>query len=141
MADDLLPSWYVVYTQPSAERRAAEHRARQGFATDMPQCLKKRRHARGIDSVAAPFFTRYLFVGIDIARERWRSINSTIGVGSGDEPKPVMPRVDVADCACEDPGGFISLEWPTARPTPGATIRIMKSVPIGPWSVRGALRP
>lgn len=129
MADGLLPSWYVVHTQPSAERRAAEHLARQGFATYLPQYLKKRRHARRVDTVAAPFFPRYLFVGIDIARQRWHAINSTVGVSRivcyGGELKPVMPGVVEAIRAREDASGFISLERPAARLKPGAPIRVI----------------
>jgi transcription antitermination factor NusG len=39
-----------------------------------------RRHARKIEKVRRPFFPGYLFVSLDIERERWRSINSTVGV-------------------------------------------------------------
>jgi transcription antitermination factor NusG len=43
--------------------------------------------------VVAPFFPRYLFVVLDLMRDRWRSINRSIGVASlimqGDLPQPV----------------------------------------------------
>jgi transcriptional antiterminator RfaH len=72
--------WYVVQTRPHAEVRAAQHLQRQGFATYLPRHLKRRRHARRTEIVAAPLFPRYLFVLVDMATQRWRSIHSTIGV-------------------------------------------------------------
>ena len=38
------------------------------------------RHARKILNVRAPLFPGYLFVSLDLTRDRWRSINSTYGV-------------------------------------------------------------
>ena len=72
--------WYIVYTQPHAEVKAAAHLERQGFATYLPNYLKRRRHARRVDTVASPLFPRYLFVSVDIAAQRWLSIRSTVGV-------------------------------------------------------------
>lgn len=123
------PRWYVVHTQPNAERRAAEHITRQGFATYLPQYQKKRRHARRVETVAAPFFPRYLFVAVDTARQRWRSINSTVGVirivASGDELTPIMPGVVQALKAREDSDGFISMSRPAALLKPGTPIRVV----------------
>ena len=56
------PRWYVVQTQPNAENKAVAHLDRQGFVTYLPRYLKRRRHARRVDVVAAPLFPRYLFV-------------------------------------------------------------------------------
>jgi transcriptional antiterminator RfaH len=85
--------WYVVQTQPHAEARAVAHLGRQGFETYLPRYLKRRRHARRVQTVAAPLFPRYLFVAVDIAAQRWRSIQSTIGVShlvcNGEAPAPV----------------------------------------------------
>ena len=74
------PSWYVVQTHPHAEAKAASHLERQGYSIYLPRYLKRRRHARRIEIVAAPLFPRYLFVAIDPLTQRWRSIQSTIGV-------------------------------------------------------------
>ena len=108
------PEWYVVQAQPNAESKAVAHLGRQGFATYMPRYLKRRRHARRIDVVTAPLFPRYLFVEIDMAIQRWRSIYSTIGVSrlicAGGVPAPV-PRYVVATLKDrEDANGFIQLE-------------------------------
>ena len=61
-----------------------------GFETYLPRYEKRRRHARRVETVAAPLFPRYLFVAIDLASQRWRSIHSTIGVSrlvcNGEDP-------------------------------------------------------
>jgi hypothetical protein len=72
--------WHVVKTHPRAETKAAEHLRRQGFGTYLPRYLKHRRHARRVETVPAPLFPCYLFVAVDIAVQRWRSIQSSIGV-------------------------------------------------------------
>jgi transcriptional antiterminator RfaH len=110
--------WYVVQTHPCAEGRAVTHLARQGFATYLPRYLKKRRHARLVETVAAPLFPRYLFVAIDIATQRWRSISSTLGVThlvcNGQYPVPVSDDVIDALRSREDESGFVRLPaWPS----------------------------
>ena len=72
--------WYVVHTKPNEEVRASHHLARQGFSVYLPRYAKTRRHARKIDTVLRPLFPRYLFIALDLARDRWRSIQSTFGV-------------------------------------------------------------
>jgi transcriptional antiterminator RfaH len=108
------PGWYVVQTQPNAESKAVAHLGRQGFATYLPRYLKRRRHARRVDVVTAPLFPRYLFVEIDMAIQRWRSIYSTIGVSqlirTGDVPTPVSGHVIKMLKDREDAAGFIYLD-------------------------------
>src|SRR5258705_10706704 len=85
--------WYAVHTLPFAEARAEGQLHRQGFRTFQPKRHKTVRHARRLSTVEAPFFPRYLFIGLDLARDRWRSVNSTFGVSRlvmwGDQPHPV----------------------------------------------------
>ena len=123
--------WYVVQTQPHAERKAIGHLVRQGFAAYLPRYLKRRRHARKIETVAAPLFPRYLFVAVDMETQRWRSIHSTFGVSrlvcNGDEPAPV-PEAVVAELQSRvDAQGFVRLE---RRPqfVPGEHVRIVDGV-------------
>lgn len=66
--------WYVVQTQVNGEARAAQNLMRQGFEIYLPRYLKRRRHARKIDLTAKPLFPRYMFVAVDVATQRWRSI-------------------------------------------------------------------
>jgi len=62
--------WYVVHTQPNGEGRADLNLCRQGFATYLPRYARRRRHARRQEVVKRPLFPRYLFVGLDLARDR-----------------------------------------------------------------------
>jgi transcription elongation factor/antiterminator RfaH len=72
--------WYLVHTRPNNERRAELNLEAQGFATFLPQQEKTIRHARRFTTVRRPLFPRYLFVRLDIGRDRWLSVNGTIGV-------------------------------------------------------------
>jgi transcriptional antiterminator RfaH len=106
--------WYVVQTQPNAESKAVVHLDRQGFLTYLPKYLKRRRHARRVDIVAAPLFPRYLFVAIDMTATRWRSIYSTVGVSrmvcNGDLPTPIPNQIVTTLRAREDASGLVRLE-------------------------------
>ena len=108
--------WYAVHTQPHAENKACFHLERQGFQAYLPRYLKRRRHARRVDQVVAPFFPRYLFVAVDVHTQRWRSIHSTIGVSrlvcNGDVPAPVPDAVVDQIKLTEDEQGFIQFRRP-----------------------------
>lgn len=123
--------WYVAQTHPNAESKAVVHLNRQGFVTYLPRYLKRRRHARRVDTVAAPLFPRYLFVEIDLSAQRWRSIYSTVGVsqlvGSGDAPTAVPAEVIALLRQREDASGLIKLEH---RPNyaVGDKIRVLDGV-------------
>jgi len=106
--------WYVVQTQVNAEAKAGRNLMRQGFEIYLPRYLKRRSHARKIEKVAMPLFPRYLFVSVDIAKQRWRSIQSTIGVShlvtNGADPAPVAHEVLQFLRAREDQSGFITMD-------------------------------
>jgi transcriptional antiterminator RfaH len=72
--------WYAVQSQPRREALALVHLERQHFHAFCPTRTKLRKSARGRVAVPTPFFPGYLFVHLDLERERWRSINGTIGV-------------------------------------------------------------
>jgi transcriptional antiterminator RfaH len=72
--------WYVVRTQPHCEAKAERQLTNQNFRTFLPRFLKSRRHARKFETIRAPLFPGYLFVILDLARDRWRSVNGTYGV-------------------------------------------------------------
>lgn len=121
-------SWYVVQTQVNGEAKAAQNLIRQGFEIYLPRYLKRRRHARKVDFTAKPLFPRYMFVAIDVATQRWRSIQSTFGVShlvvNGDDPATVPEGVVHALKAREDAKGFIQMD---AKPafTPGDKVRVL----------------
>lgn len=120
--------WYVVQTQVNGEAKAAENLRRQGFETYLPRYLKRRRHARKIDIVAKPLFPRYMFVAIDIATQRWRSIQSTSGVSrlvsNGDEPAALPEGVLRELKVREDSKGYVRLDAAPAF-SPGDRIRVL----------------
>src|SRR6195952_4673877 len=72
--------WYLVHTRPNCERKAEFNLKAQGLTTFLPQIEKTIRHARRLSNVRRPLFGRYLFVSLDIHRDAWSPINSTIGV-------------------------------------------------------------
>lgn len=106
--------WYVVQTQPNAERKAAFHLERQDFSVYLPQYLRRWRHARRSELRPAPFFPRYLFVAMDVAQARWRAIRSTVGVSAlvcnGERPAPVPAGVVDDLRAREDEAGLLPLQ-------------------------------
>lgn len=118
--------WYVVQSQPNAEHKAVGHLERQGFATYLPRYLKKRRHARRVEIVSAALFPRYLFVGIDLTVQRWRSVLSTVGVSRlicrGDFPTAVPEEVIAHLRAREDEDGYVRLNQCFRR---GEIIRVL----------------
>jgi transcriptional antiterminator RfaH len=89
--------WYVARTLPQRELQAAKQLANQEFRAFVPRYWKNRRHARRVETVSAPLFPRYIFVVLDRSRDRWRSINGTLGVErllmQGGEPQPVPQGV------------------------------------------------
>ena len=105
---------------------ARAHLQRQGFDAFLALCRKTVRHARKLQTVTAPFFPRYIFVRMDISRQRWRSVNGTHGVSAlvmqGDRPCPVPPGVveNLAALAAAD--GLLHFE---RQLKPGQDVRFL----------------
>jgi transcriptional antiterminator RfaH len=120
--------WYVVQTQVNGEAKAAQNLLRQGYDIYLPRYLKLRRHARKVDFTAKPLFPRYMFVAIDMATQRWRSIQSTFGVSrlvsNGDDPAMVPDGVVHALRAREDDKGFVRIDN-TPTFAPGDKVRVL----------------
>ena len=123
--------WYVAQTQPHAEAKAAAHLCRQGFDVYLPRYLKRRRHARRIETVAAPLFPGYIFVEIDVAVQRWRVVQSTIGVSrlvcNGDWPAALADDVIEGLKRQQDASGFVKLER-GSQFKPGDKVRVVDGV-------------
>ena len=128
MSENIGPRWYVVQTQVNGEAKAAQNLLRQGYEIYLPRYLKRRRHARRVDFTSRPLFPRYMFVAIDMATQRWRSIQSTFGVArlvsNGDDPATVPDGVVHALRAREDDKGFVRLD---SKPifAPGDKVRVL----------------
>ena len=124
-------AWYVVQTQVNAEAKAVRNLVRQGFEVYLPRYLKLRSHARKIEKVPVPLFPRYMFVRIDIATQRWRSVQSTFGVSrlvlNGSDPAPLAQQVISCLREREDASGYVQLDQ---RPkfALGAKVRVLAGV-------------
>jgi transcriptional antiterminator RfaH len=120
--------WYVVHTQPNGEVRAEANLQRQGFMTYLPRYLRERRHARRSDVVQRPLFPRYLFVGLDLERDRWRSVQSTFGVSNlvmiGERPICLAAEVINEIRGRENGEGFVTLGLPPGL-KPGSMVRLV----------------
>jgi transcriptional antiterminator RfaH len=131
------PSWFVVRTQARAEEKAARHLANQRFVVYLPRYQRRVRHARRHQLVLRPLFPGYLFVHLNPAQCRWRSINGTIGVceilTNGNAPLHVPDEIIEEIKGREDEAGAIKLQPPSF--TRGQTVRLLD----GPLSDLNAL--
>jgi transcription elongation factor/antiterminator RfaH len=102
--------WYVAQTLHHKERIAELHLRAQGFRPFFPQFRRTVRHARKLREVVAPVFPGYIFVIFDMERDRWHSINGTVGVARlltslkrpapvpGDVVQALIGAIDVSGC-------------------------------------------
>ncbi|MCP9626320.1 transcriptional activator RfaH [Rhodopseudomonas palustris] len=134
--------WYVGHTLPRREQVARTHLERQGFETFLPQLLARRSHARKIETIRSPMFPRYIFVRLDLSRDRWRSVNGTMGmaylVATRDHPCPV-PSGFVEGLQRSADGDLISSPTPVFMPGDSVGLRsgpfaghIGKLLSVGP---------
>ena len=125
------PRWYAVQCLSHRELAAALQLENQHYQIFLPRRRKIRRHARKTETVVVPFFPGYLFVSLDLAHHRWRSVNGTYGVASlvmrGEYPAPVpVGVVESLQRSCDDSS---VVEWqPDLKP--GQAVRILAG-PLG----------
>ena len=103
--------WFLVHTQPKSEHKAELHLGAQGFRTYLPQIEKTVRHARQLRTVRAPLFPRYLFVILDLGRDRWLSVRSTIGVSrlfTRQDGRPVPVPTGIVESLIERSDGKLT---------------------------------
>jgi transcriptional antiterminator RfaH len=96
--------WFLAHTLPKSEWKAELHLGFQGFRTYLPQIRKTIRHARRLKTVQAPLFPRYLFVVLDLDRDRWLSVRSTVGVSrlvTAQEGRPVAVPSGIVESLIE----------------------------------------
>lgn len=123
--------WYAAFTQPNSEMRAAMHLNNQEFPAYVPRFLKRRRSGRRVETVTAPLFPRYVFLGADLERQRWRSVNGTIGVShlvcQGDRPTCIDDRIIAAIAEQEDESGLVQLKAINTF-KPGQQVRVVDGI-------------
>lgn len=105
--------WFVAQTHPFREGAACAQLQAQGFPAFLPYMTKAVRHARKLRSVRTPLFPSYVFVSLNLDKDRWRSVNGTFGVSrmimAGDRPAPVPCGVVEAFKSLVDDDGCVEL--------------------------------
>ena len=106
--------WFAARTLHYRENSACFNLDRMRFRTFFPRVWRTTRHARKIQTVLAPLFPGYVFVILDLSRDRWRSVNGTIGVASlimgGEKPMPVPRGVVEALLAARESSGTVRFD-------------------------------
>jgi transcription elongation factor/antiterminator RfaH len=103
--------WFLVHSQPKSETKAEWHLQAQGFRTYVPRILKTVRHARQLRTVKAPLFPRYLFIILDLERDRWLSVRSTVGVSrvfASQDGRPVPVPTGIVEALIEHSDGDVT---------------------------------
>src|SRR5690349_19540315 len=89
--------WFVARALAHQETRAQLNLQRLGFRSFVPRLRRTVRHARQLRDTLHPLFPGYVFVVMDLSRQRWRSVNGTFGVASlimdAERPRPAPPGV------------------------------------------------
>ena len=86
--------WHVAASKPRKERIAEINLRLQGFETFWPNIRNVVRRRGKATQVLEPLFPGYLFVRFNRERDRWQSINGTMGIqrlicARGGLPAPV----------------------------------------------------
>src|SRR5258707_13925151 len=103
--------WFLAHTLPKREWKSELHLSAQGFRTYLPQIQKTIRHARQLRTVRAPLFPRYLFVILDLERDRWLSVRSTVGVSrlfTSRDGRPVPVPIGIVETLIEQSDGNLT---------------------------------
>lgn len=106
--------WYVAATSVLREDVAEINLVRQGFRTFLPRRRTTVRQPRRFTTGHSAYFPGYIFISLDLERDRWRSINGTLGVKSllpgGGPPTPVPKGFVESLIEATDEAGFVSLQ-------------------------------
>ena len=118
--------WFVARVHANRENSAQFNLDRMGFRSFAPRVRRTIRHARKLRNVLAPLFPGYIFIILDLSRDRWRSVNSTFGVASlimgTERPIPVPQGIVETLVTSAEMSGTVRLD---ADLEIGATVRIL----------------
>jgi transcription antitermination factor NusG len=105
--------WFVARVHPHRENSAQYNLDRLGFRSFAPRVRRTVRHARKMRNVLAPLFPGYVFLILDLSKDRWRAVNSTFGVASmimgAEQPMPA-PRGVVEALVIAQNSGVVRLD-------------------------------
>ncbi len=123
--------WIAVCTQPNRENLAIDNLRRQGYETYCPMFVKRRCHARKVETVKRPLFPGYVFVSLDQLVQGVRSIHSTFGVRHmvrfGDAPAR-LPERFIEELRAREVDGIIPMPSPEQIFPPGSAAMIRDGV-------------
>jgi transcription elongation factor/antiterminator RfaH len=106
--------WFAARAKPKQEELALVNLSRQGFDAFLPRVRRppSPKAKRSPKLALGPLFPGYVFVGLDIGRERWRAVNSTLGVmylvRFGDQPAPLPVGLIERMRALSTPQGLVA---------------------------------
>ncbi len=119
-------SWFIVQFKRNSHRVAARNLGQQGFKTFLPMqsCIRKNRDK--LLTIIEPLFPGYMFVSIDLGKEPWHKINSTLGVSrlicqEGIPMKVPEEIVTALMSRCDSSGKLL----PPASLTSGDSVKIL----------------
>ncbi len=111
---------------PHRESTAQLNLDRLGFRSFAPRAKRTVRHARKLRNVLAPLFPGYIFLILDLSRDRWHVVNSTFGVASlimgVEQPIPVPHGIVEALVTATKASGLVRLDSDLEI---GQTVRIL----------------
>jgi transcriptional antiterminator RfaH len=112
--------WYAAALQLHADAMARAHLERQGFSVFAPVLIRTVRHARQFVTRRVPLFPGYLFVRLELGRDRWRAVNGTRGVRALLTAGDVPARVPLAVIE-----GLLAVEAARTELPEGASLEIV----------------
>ena len=127
--------WFLVRSQPKRESQAEWHLRAQGFGTFLPQFQKTIRHARKLRTVKAPLFPGYLFTLLDLERDPWWCVRSTVGVArlfSTCEERPIPVPIGIVELLIgQSQGDVTRLDTKLSQ---GQSVRILSGPFADSWA-------
>ena len=72
--------WFVAQVKPNAYQMAQRNLKRQAFKTFLPLQEITKRQSNRFTTKFSPLFPGYIFVRFDPNGDKWRKINSTMGI-------------------------------------------------------------
>mgnify|MGYP001595619382 CR=1 FL=1 len=123
--------WFLAQIKPNCAKIAEKNLRRQGITSFLPTEEKTVERRGKFSSVAQLLFPGYIFVSLDVAQGRWRTVNSTYGitklVSFGSKPSQVPSElISELMMRCDDTGQLL----PPKKLNPGDKVRMM----TGPFS-------